>query len=40
MNFVKQTAHAQELEELLPVYRKRKIIILYFRNHFKKKLIQ
>lgn len=39
MNFVKQTAHAQELEEL-PVYRKRKIIILYFRNHFKKKLIQ
>lgn len=40
MNFVKQTAHAQELEEELPVYRKRKIIILYFRNHFKKKLIQ
>lgn len=36
MNFVKQTAHAQELEEELPVYRKRKIIILYFRNHFKK----
>lgn len=36
MNFVKQTAHAQELEEELPVYRKRKIIIYIFEINFKK----
>lgn len=38
MNFVKQTAHAQELKEELPVYRKRKIIILYFQNQFLQKI--